>query len=247
VSLARPIELASLNSVRAFADKMLQQGKPIDLLINNAGVMAIPSREVTADGFERQMGTNHLGHFALTARLWPLVRAARVVTVSSAVAYYAKLPLNDLQSDASYSPMGAYGRSKLANLLFMMELYRRTQGTGVISIAAHPGATATELQRHSSLSAWFVQRLGQSADRGALPTLYAAVGEVEGGTFIGPSQRFGMVGPSALARLPRRARDSELARELWTLSEELTRVPFRVGGDASTPASESVKAPKVRA
>jgi NAD(P)-dependent dehydrogenase (short-subunit alcohol dehydrogenase family) len=229
---------------------MLQDGRPVNLLINNAGVMAIPRRETTVDGFERQFGTNHLGHFALTARLWPLLRVARtprVVTVSSAMAYVGRLKLESLQAESGYSPMGNYSNSKLANLLFMMELHRRVQGMGLVSVAAHPGASATELQRDSSFSAWMVKRIGQSAAQGALPSLYAAVGEVQGGTFIGPRNRMGMVGPPSLARMPRRALDPLLAKELWSRSEDLTGVRFSIEADAAmqmltaTPAGAEVR------
>ena len=235
------LDLASLASVRAFAARIVADGRPLDLLINNAGVMALPTRELTTDGFERQLGTNHLGHFALTALVWPRLRAApgaRVVTVSSSVAYFAKLDLANLQSERRYGPMRTYGQSKLANLLFMLELHRRAAGLGVVSIAAHPGATATNLQRESAVSSWFVRQLGQSADQGALPSLYAAVGEVQGGTFIGPRDRLGMVGPPRIARLPKRALDSAMAQALWARSEELTGVRFAIEG-AAAPASRA--------
>jgi NAD(P)-dependent dehydrogenase (short-subunit alcohol dehydrogenase family) len=221
------LDLSALASVRAFAERMLGRNRPLDILVNNAGVMAIPTREETVDGFERQFGTNHLGHFALTAELMPLLRAAkapRVVTVSSSVALWARLDLQNLQSERRYSPMGAYGQSKLANLLFMLELHRRGETLGLVSVASHPGATVTNLQRHAY--GRMVRLIGQTADRGALPSLYAAVGEAEGGTFFGPRDRLGMVGPPKVARLPRRALDEELALALWTRSEELTGVPF---------------------
>jgi NAD(P)-dependent dehydrogenase (short-subunit alcohol dehydrogenase family) len=236
--LVAALDLASLASVRAFATRLLADERPLDLLINNAGVMAPPKRELTADGFELQFGTNHLGHFALTALLWPRLAAAtgaRVVTVSSSVAYFARLDLDNLQSERSYAPMGTYGQSKLANLLFMRELHRRA--AGVISVAAHPGATVTNLQRESRFSSWFVRRLGQAADRGALPSLYAAVGDVAGGTFIGPRDRLGMVGAPTLACLPRRANDARLQRALWARSEQLTGARFQLDEAAVNRAS----------
>jgi NAD(P)-dependent dehydrogenase (short-subunit alcohol dehydrogenase family) len=227
------LDLASLASVAAFAERALADARPIDLLVNNAGVMALPKRVETSDGFERQLGTNHLGHFALTAQLWPRIAAsahARVVTVSSSVAYFGKVELDNLQSERHYGPMRTYAQSKLANLYFMLELHRRAPG--VVSVAAHPGASATNLQRESNLSSWFVRTLGQSAEQGAWPSLYAAVADGVGGTFIGPRDRFGMVGPPKQAKLPKRALDPGLAAELWTRSEELTGVRFEIPGAA---------------
>ncbi len=228
------LALASLASVRAFAERVVAGGRPIDLLVNNAGVMALSKRQLTDDGFERQFGTNHLGHFALTALLWPRIRAAaspRVVTVSSSVAYFGKVELDNLQGERHYGPWRAYGQSKLANLLFMLELHRRAPS--VVSVAAHPGASATNLQRESGMSSWFVQKLGQSAAEGAWPSLYAAVTDGVGGTFVGPRDRFGMVGPPVRAKLPKRALDPQLAAALWTRSEELTGVRFTLDGAAA--------------
>jgi NAD(P)-dependent dehydrogenase (short-subunit alcohol dehydrogenase family) len=234
------LDLASLASVRAFAERLRggRDPRPIDLLVNNAGVMAVPTREVTADGFERQMATNHLGHFALTGLLLPLLCASpspRVVTVSSLVAVAARLDLANLQSELHYSPMRAYGQTKLANLLFMKELDRRGGPGGIISVAAHPGSTVTHLQRYAF--ARITRLIGQSADRGALPSLYAAVGDdVRGGMYFGPRDRFGLVGPARATSLPRRALDAPLAASLWTRSEELTGVryefPSRPGKNA---------------
>ena len=222
------LDLASLASVRAFGDRERAGGLPLDLLVNNAGVMAVPKRETTPDGFERQMATNHLGHFALTGLLLPLLRAARgprVVTVSSAVAYVGRVDLANLQSEARYSPMRAYAQTKLANLLFMKELDRRHGLSGITSVAAHPGSTVTNLQRYAF--ARITRLIGQSADRGALPTLYAAVeDDVGGGMFFGPRDRFGAVGPPAMASLPRAALDAGLASLLWRRSEQLTGVTY---------------------
>jgi NAD(P)-dependent dehydrogenase (short-subunit alcohol dehydrogenase family) len=224
------LDLASLSSVKAFAERLLARSVgAIDLLINNAGVMAVPSREVTVDGFELQMATNHLGHFALTARLMPLLRrakAARVVCVSSLVAVWGRLDLADLQSEKRYVPMRAYGQTKLANLLFMAELDRRGRPSGIVSVASHPGSTVTNLQRYAFRR--IVNVVGQAADQGALPSLYAAVGDdVRGGMFFGPSHWFGMMGPPGVASLPRAARDADLAAQLWARSEELTGERFR--------------------
>jgi NAD(P)-dependent dehydrogenase (short-subunit alcohol dehydrogenase family) len=231
------LDLADLASIHAFAADVASSYDGIDLLINNAGVMAIPRRE-TADGFEMQLGTNHLGHFALTAQLWPRIAAspaARVVTVSSSMAFVGKLDLDDLQSGRHYGPLRTYAMSKLANLHFMLELGRRAPG--VVSVAAHPGASATNLQRESGFSAWFVRALGQSAEQGAWPTLYAAVADAVDGAFIGPRDRLGMVGPPVRGKLPKRAHDQAAAAVLWTRSEELTGVRFAIERAAVSRAS----------
>jgi NAD(P)-dependent dehydrogenase (short-subunit alcohol dehydrogenase family) len=233
------LDLASLASVRAFADKQLAQKRPLDLLVNNAGVMALPERTLTVDGYEAQFATNHLGHFALTGQLWPLIsqaRAPRVVTVSSSVTMWAKLELDNLQSERRYAPMRTYGQSKLANLLFMLELRRRGEPLGLISVASHPGATITNLQKYQYT--WIIKVIGQSAARGALPSLYAATAaDVRGGQYFGPRDRLGMAGPPAQAKLPRRALDAALAEQLWQKSEELTGVRFAFGDHAGARAS----------
>jgi NAD(P)-dependent dehydrogenase (short-subunit alcohol dehydrogenase family) len=221
------LDLASLASVRAFAERERQAGRALDLLVNNAGVMAIPKRETTPDGFERQMATNHLGHFALTGLLLPLLRAApapRVVSVSSLVSVVGRIDLANLQSERRYSPMGAYAQTKLANLLFLLELGRRGAHWGLTSVGAHPGSTVTNLQRYAY--ARFTRLFGQPASQGALPTLYAAVGDVQSGMYFGPRDRFGMVGPPAVASMPRRALDPSMAALLWARSEELTGVTY---------------------
>ncbi len=239
------LDLASLASVRAFAARERDPAngaRPLDLLINNAGVMAVPTRELTADGFESQMATNHLGHFALTGLLLPLLRAARtarVITVSSAVATVGRVDLANLQSEVRYAPMRAYAQTKLANLLFMRELDRRGSRGGagqLTSVAAHPGSTVTHLQRYAF--ARITRLIGQPADRGALPTLYAAVGDdVRGGMYFGPRDRFGTVGPPSVASLPGRALDATLASELWARSEELTGVKYAFDEAAGAPAT----------
>jgi NAD(P)-dependent dehydrogenase (short-subunit alcohol dehydrogenase family) len=234
------LDLASLASVSVFAERELAGGRPLHLLINNAGVMAIPTRELTADGFERQLGTNHLGHFALTGLLLPLLQAApspRVVNVSSSVAWFGRLDLGDLQSERRYTPMGAYGQSKIANLLFTVELQRRGEASGLTSVAAHPGAAQTNLQRHAF--AGFVRFVGQSAAEGALPSLYAAVGEVEGGRFYGPRRHFGMHGPPGPAWQPKKTRDPQAAAALWVRSEDLTGVRYSFAPIAASHASRS--------
>jgi NAD(P)-dependent dehydrogenase (short-subunit alcohol dehydrogenase family) len=232
------LDLSSLASVRAFAERQLKANRPLHLLINNAGVMAIPTRELTSDGFERQFGTNHLGHFALTGLLLPLLQAAptpRVVTLSSSMAWFGRLDMSDLQSERSYKPMTAYGQSKIANLLFMTELHHRGEASGLVSVAAHPGAAQTNLQRHAF--AGFVKLMGQSAADGALPSLYAAVGDVRGGQFYGPRKHFGMHGPPGEAWQPKKTRDAKVAAELWARSEELTQVRFAFASVAASRAS----------
>jgi NAD(P)-dependent dehydrogenase (short-subunit alcohol dehydrogenase family) len=229
----RPLDLASLDSVRAFAAAW--QGD-IDLLINNAGVM-IPPLSRTADGFELQFGTNHLGHFALTNLLLPHV-AGRVVTVSSDAHRGGAIDFDDLNWERKrYRPWRAYGQSKLANLLFTSELQRRLTeaGSTVKATAAHPGYAATNLQSHggSRLMKVAMEQLGnrliaQDAAGGALPTLYAAVADIPGGSFAGPSGPFGLGlrGAPTLVDRSAAAKDDAVARRLWTVSETLTGVSF---------------------
>jgi NAD(P)-dependent dehydrogenase (short-subunit alcohol dehydrogenase family) len=222
------LDLASLSSVRAFAERFLARGTALDLLILNAGIMANPTRELTADGFEAQFGTNHLGHFALTGLLLPALRksaAPRVVTVSSGMAYIGRVKLDQLQSERRYVPYITYSASKLANLYFMLELGRRAPW--LTSVAAHPGATFTNLQKHTGLGTRMSMKLvAQTADRGALPSLYAATGEVASGEFFGPRGFLNMNGPPVEVKLPKRARDSATAQGLWERSEQLTGVRF---------------------
>jgi NAD(P)-dependent dehydrogenase (short-subunit alcohol dehydrogenase family) len=228
----RVLDLARLDSVRLFAAAW--QGE-IDLLINNAGVM-VPPLSRTADGFELQFGTNHLGHFALTNLLLPNV-TGRVVTLSSSVHQIGAIDFADLNWERKrYRPWRAYGQSKLANLLFTTELQRRlTQaGSPVKATAAHPGYAATNLQSHSASQVTaFAMTLGnqlvaQDAAAGALPTLYAAVADIPGDGFAGPSGPIGLGlrGAPKLVRRSAAARDAEVARRLWTASETLTGVSF---------------------
>jgi NAD(P)-dependent dehydrogenase (short-subunit alcohol dehydrogenase family) len=225
----RPLDLASLASVRAFAAAW--EGD-IDVLVNNAGVMAVPERR-TADGFELQMGTNHLGHFALTNLLLPHV-TDRVVVLASNAHRGARLDLDDLNSRRTYDRWQAYCRSKLANLLFVRELQRRLEGVGstVTAHAAHPGWAATNLQQHSGNRAEAVavavgnRVLAQRDSMGALPTLYAATQPLPGGSYTGPDGFKEFRGHPAPAKPSPRARDADTARDLWTLSETLTAVTF---------------------
>lgn len=240
------LDLASLASVRAFAERAAERHERIDVLVNNAGVMA-PPRRLTADGFESQLGTNHLGHFALTGLLLGRLLAAaqpRVVTVSSLAHRTGRIDFADLQSERRYSNWRAYGQSKLANLMFAFELQRRAvqAGLSLRSIAAHPGYAATNLQL-AGPSRWY-ERLGgvignaliaQSAEMGALPTLYAAtVAELPGGTFVGPGGRGEVRGHPRVVSAARRAYDEATWRRLWEVSEELTGVRYEF---AAAPAS----------
>jgi NAD(P)-dependent dehydrogenase (short-subunit alcohol dehydrogenase family) len=226
----RRLDLASLDSVRQFA---ADWDDPIDLLINNAGVM-VPPLSRTADGFELQFGTNHLGHFALTNLLLEHV-TGRVVTVSSTGHRIGAIDFDDLNWERRrYKAWRAYGQSKLANLLFAAELQRRLTASGstVIATAAHPGYAATNLQFHSGRRSMdFINRIGnrllaQDEDGGALPTLYAAVADVPGNSFAGPGGFMEQRGAPKLVGRSKAARDANTARRLWDVSEELTSVRF---------------------
>ncbi|PRY10785.1 SDR family NAD(P)-dependent oxidoreductase [Kineococcus rhizosphaerae] len=230
------LDLTSLASVRSAAAELRENHPRIDLLVNNAGVMYTP-RETTRDGFERQFGTNHLGHFALTGllldRLTP-VEGSRVVTVSSVGhRIRAAIHFDDLQWERSYSRTGAYGQSKLANLLFTYELQRRLAPLGTtVAVAAHPGVASTELLRNSPaalqrLGNPVARRLAQSADMGALPTLRAATDPaVLGGQYYGPGGRGEVRGfPEVVTSSPQ-SYDLALQRRLWAVSEDLTGVEF---------------------
>ncbi|MEU6285535.1 oxidoreductase [Streptomyces sp. NPDC047028] len=228
----RRLDLADLASVREFADAWDE--RPLDLLINNAGVMMLPELR-TKDGFEMQFGTNHLGHFALTNLLLPYV-TDRVVTVSSGLHRSGDgvIGFADVNLRGRYSPTRAYAQSKLANLLFTLELQRRLTeaGSPVRSLAAHPGYAATNLQSHHAnpVARAFLgignRLLAQSDRAGALPTLYAATQDLPGAAYVGPDGLGEMRGAPALAGRSAAASDPEAARRLWTLSEELTGVDW---------------------
>jgi len=235
------LDLADLASVRAFADSFAGAHDGLDVLVNNAGVMAIPRRE-TVDGFEMQFGTNHLGHFALTGLLLDNLRArpgARVVTVSSNAAQIGKIDFDDLAGRSRYNRWLAYGQSKLANQLFALELDRRVRAADLdlVSVFAHPGYAATNLQTvgRSGISYQFMElgnRLfAQSDAAGALPTLYAAVAPgVRGGEYFGPDGFMATRGHPTRVPPVRRATDTDVARRLWEVSEELTGVTFDLPG-----------------
>ncbi len=234
------VDLASLASVEEFAIRMVAQGRPIDILVNNAAVMANPTRQTTADGFELQFGTNYLSHFALTARLLPLLLASasrHVVQVSSGAHRMGKRKIDfaDLQSERGYSPWNAYCQSKLAMLMFALELERRSERNGwkLRSNAAHPGYARTDLIANGPGTDSMMSRMGkllggilsQSAAEGALPLLYAAAApEAVGGGYYGPGGFQELKGPVAEAKVDRIGRDEAAAKRLWEVSEELTGV-----------------------
>jgi NAD(P)-dependent dehydrogenase (short-subunit alcohol dehydrogenase family) len=232
------LDLADLASVRGFVARFGGEHERLDLLVNNAGVMA-PPRRTTVDGFESQFGTNHLGHFALTGLLLPKLLASeapRVVTLSSGAHRIGKINLDDLQSERRYQNWLAYGQSKLANLMFAFELDRRARAAGspLRSLAAHPGYAATNLQ-FAGPAAWHERALmgvtnrvlAQSAEMGALPTLYAATfPDLPSGSFIGPDGFLEQRGHPHLVNGNARSRDTQVARRLWEVSEELTGVHY---------------------
>jgi NAD(P)-dependent dehydrogenase (short-subunit alcohol dehydrogenase family) len=239
------LDLASIRSVREAADEINSRFSRVDLLINNAGVMAIPF-QLSAEGIELTFATNHLGHFALTGLLLERImatRGSRIVTVSSNAHRRGRPEFDDLRSPRHYRPGAAYDRSKLANLLFAFELQHRLAAAGAdpIAVAAHPGNVRTGLWRTSSrlerallaprlrpVTGW----LAQNARQGALPTLRAAVDPMaQGGDYFGPGGRFGYTGPPVRVEPSDTARDVAAQRLLWQVSEELTGVTFAVTGD----------------
>jgi NAD(P)-dependent dehydrogenase (short-subunit alcohol dehydrogenase family) len=229
----RPLDLTDLASVRAFADGWHGE---LDILIDNAGVMATPQRR-TKDGFELQIGTNHLGHFALTNHLLPQI-TDRVVIVSSGLHRRGRIDLEDLNWERRrYRAWAAYRQSKLANLLFMLELQRRLDeiDSPVIAIAAHPGYASTNLQGAGNPLQNLLLRatsvlFAQSEEMGSLPTLYAATQDLPGRTFVGPSGKGEMGGPPTVVVPARAALDEDMARRLWDLSERLTGVTWPLTG-----------------
>lgn len=231
------LDLASLDSIAAFGERLRSSIGGLDLLINNAAVMTPPTRQLTSDGFELQLGTNYLGHFALTARLLPLLRKGdkpRVVSLSSVAARQGAIHFDDLQSEHGYKPMVAYGQSKLACLMFALELQRRSDaaGWGIQSIAAHPGVSRTDLLPNGA-GAWsamgivrrFLWFLFQPAAQGALPTLFAATSpQARDGAYYGPDKLGETRGHPAIAKVPPQALDTDSAARLWAESERLTGV-----------------------
>jgi NAD(P)-dependent dehydrogenase (short-subunit alcohol dehydrogenase family) len=235
--VVQQLDLTSLDSVRKTADELRAAYPRIDLLINNAGVMYVPTRETTKDGFEMHFGTNHLGHFALTGQLLDNmlpVEGSRVVSISSVGhRILARIHFDDLQLERKYNRVEAYGQSKLANLLFIYELQRRldAKGTPTIAAAAHPGVADTELMRHlPGFIPDFVWRpFTQPAAMGALPTLRAATDpRVRGGQYYGPGGIGELQGNPKLVGSSAQSHDEDIARRLWTVSEELTGVTYPV-------------------
>jgi NAD(P)-dependent dehydrogenase (short-subunit alcohol dehydrogenase family) len=233
------LDLANLASVAEFARRFATAHSSLDLLINNAGVMALPTRQTTVDGFEMQFGTNYLGHYALTAQLLPLLRSAhqpRVVNLSSIAHRTGFIQFSDLQGERFYSPWKAYNQSKLAMLLFALELQRRSDAAGwnLMSNASHPGWARTDLFANgpgfgliSFASQLAAPLFSQSAESGALPTLFAATSpQAEGGGYYGPNGLNELKGPPAPARIMPQARDRAGAGELWDVSQQLTGVSF---------------------
>jgi NAD(P)-dependent dehydrogenase (short-subunit alcohol dehydrogenase family) len=226
------LDLASLESVKKFAEEFNKKYSRLDLLINNAGVM-IPPYSKTADGFELQMGTNHFGHFALTGLLMDLLLKtdnSRIVNISSAAHKYGRLDFEDLNwENRKYKAWNAYGDSKIASLYFTYELQRRLHKTGsrVLATAAHPGWTATNLQRHSGFFEFLNKFFAMNIEQGTLPTLRAAVDdEVKGGEFFGPDGWQERRGYPVKVKSNTLSQDSNTAKKLWDVSEELTGVKY---------------------
>ncbi len=229
------LDLGDLDSVKQFAQQFAVQYSKLDILINNAGVMVPPYRK-TEQGFELQFGVNHLGHFALTGLLLPLLSAtpgARIVTVSSIAARKAKIDFDNLDGSKGYNPMTFYRQSKLSNLLFAIELQNRLNGNGLVSVACHPGISATNLVSRGSgkEAGWLVKQLMklfiQSAEMGSLPTIYAATApELKGGEYIGPDGPNGTRGYPLVTDESKKLYKPDLATKLWEVSETLTGVKF---------------------
>lgn len=233
------VDLASLKSIARFADSLRSTRESIDVLINNAGVMVPPKRRVTADGFELQLGTNYLSHYALTGHLLPLLHAgngARVVTLSSVAARSGAINFDDLQAEQEYKPMPVYSQSKLACLMYSLELQRRSEANrwGITSIGAHPGVSRTELLTNGpspnsapAMARRFLWFLFQPASQGALPALYAATSpQARPGGYYGSNRLGETRGHPAPAKVPPQANDLAVARRLWEVSEELTHVRY---------------------
>ncbi|MDQ7996980.1 MAG: SDR family oxidoreductase [Luteibacter sp.] len=236
------LDLANLQSIEAFGIRLQDSRDRLDILINNAAVMAPPERLTTSDGLELQLGTNYLGHFALTAHLLPLLRRGdqpRVVTLSSVAARSGAINFDDLQSERTYKPMAAYGQSKLACLMFALELQRRSDagGWGVRSIAAHPGISRTDLLPNGTgtwsapgIARRYLWFLFQPASQGALPTLFAATApDAQGSAYYGPNRLSETRGYPSVAKIPPPAENTNDATRLWIASENLTGATFPLG------------------
>ncbi|MBU6454936.1 MAG: SDR family oxidoreductase [Cyanobacteria bacterium REEB67] len=246
------LDLADLKQIDAFCKKLIAEDRPVDILVNNAGVMALPTRQETVDGFEMQIGTNHLGHFALTAGLLPLLirgREPRVVNVSSIAHRPGKINFDDLQSKKHYGPATAYMQSKLANMLFTLELQKRSDanGWGLMAVGAHPGYSRTDLiangpDLHGQAPAFLklLKQLmepacSQSSAQGALPQLFAATSpEAKKNGYYGPNGFLEMKGYPALAVVARQAKDEKGAAKLWEVSEQLTGAVWQATSKTET-------------
>jgi NAD(P)-dependent dehydrogenase (short-subunit alcohol dehydrogenase family) len=246
VLIPEVLDLADLQSIHKFVRRFSQRFgvASLDLMINNAGVMAIPNREVTRDGFERQFATNYLGPFAATALLYDCLKpvsGTRIVNISSAITKWSRIDFTNLQSENKYHPfLQAYGQSKLADLIFSLELQRRLSriGSPIMSIAAHPGYALTNLQKSGPggkrsfimvMSKVIEPVLSQNAAQGALSTLFAATAEdAKPGGYYGPDGMFEMKGYPVEVQIPAAARDLDVAHRLWAASERLTRVSFQL-------------------
>ncbi len=232
------LDVSLLADVRRFVAEFLTRQKPLDILINNAGIMALNPRQVTTEGFERQFATNHLGHFALTGLLLPAIMAApapRVITVASLAHRGGKIHFDDLQMERSYSPWGAYNQSKLANILFARELARRAIGSHLLSLPVHPGVSQTSIVDNgpgaNDLKTRVVFSLGkfltQTDADGALPTLYAATSpDAHSGDYIGPNGFMEMKGSPVVVQPRANALDQATGQRLWSVSEQLTGVVY---------------------
>jgi NAD(P)-dependent dehydrogenase (short-subunit alcohol dehydrogenase family) len=242
------LDLADLAYVADFADRFSQTYSSLDLLINNAGVMSPPHRQTTTDGLELQFGTNYLGHFALTLHLLPQLKGgkqSRIVNVSSLVSHRGAIQFNDLQGEDRYSPSKSYAQSKLAMLMFALELQQRSykNGWGIMCNAAHPGASRTELMANGPGNDSFSGKLAKilfpiishSAAAGALPTLFAATSpNAKGGAYYGPNWFFELKGPPEPSTIPKQARDTTVLERLWNVSEQLTNLEVsRIGQKCS--------------
>jgi NAD(P)-dependent dehydrogenase (short-subunit alcohol dehydrogenase family) len=227
----RRLDLTDLASVREFAGGWAGH---LDILINNAGIMMVPAGR-TADGFELQIGTNHLGHFALTNLLLPQI-TGRIVTVTSDLHKIGKIKVEDLNwENRTYKPLGAYCQSKLANVLFTLELQRRLTSSGSVvrAVAAHPGVAETNLISHvggfqGAVSKLFLGPITQDGEHGALPTLYAATQDIPGGSYVGPDGLIHTKGYPEVSKPSRLSRNADLARRLWDASASLTHTDFAV-------------------
>ncbi|MER2264349.1 oxidoreductase [Methylobacterium oxalidis] len=247
----RPLDTARLSSVRAFAEAWRGEARSIDLLLLNAGIASVPRREETEDGFERQLATNYLGHFALTGLLLPALRPApdtRVVAMASIAHRSGHIAFDDLHRRRSYGPQSAYRQTKLAMLMFALELDRRLRqdGSPVRALAAHPGLARTDITRRGDRAGPLARlagraifgAIGQSAARGALPLLYAATApEAQGGGYYGPDGPREYWGGPAPAAVAPHARDAAAARRLWQVSETLTGVRPGIPGAAAAAAA----------